>query len=132
MNPQLIRKPSHRKSKNVFSGAGIRLKRDGAPSGKRSRPETPLLKWKVDDKVKDTPKVYDSLNDDKSATEICRKITREKPVLISARKLAAGLWRLQVPEISSSAAGDGAINHQLGFQVFYIKNSDFDLICFDL
>ncbi|KAL8098633.1 uncharacterized protein LOC141683934 [Apium graveolens] len=113
MNPQLIRKPPHRKSRNGFSGAGLRLKRDGAPSGKRSRPETPLLRWKVDDKVKHTPKVNDS---DKSVTEVGRKIIREKPVLISARKLAAGLWRLQVPEISSSAAGDGAINHQLGFQ----------------
>lgn len=132
MNPPLIRKPPHRKSRNGFSGAGVRLKRDGAPSGKRSRPETPLLRWKVDDKVKDTLKVYDSVNDHKSVTEIGRKITREKPLLISARKLAAGLWRLQVPDISSGAAGDGASNHQLGFQVFYFKNSYFDLICFDL
>lgn len=133
MNPPPIRKPPQRKSRNGFSGAGVRLKRDGAPSGKRSRPETPLLRWKVDDKVKGTPKVYDSVNDDKSVTEVGRKMRREKPVLISARKLAAGLWRLQFPEVPSSVAGNGVSNHQLGFQVFDTKNySSFDLISFDL
>ncbi|KAK1360799.1 Actin cytoskeleton-regulatory complex pan-like protein [Heracleum sosnowskyi] len=115
MNPPPIRKPPHRKSINGFSGAGLRLKRDGVPSGKRSRPDTPLLSWKLHDKVKDTPKVYDSLHDDKSVTEIGRKMRREKPVLISARKLAAGLWRLQLPEVPGTAAGDVS-NHQLGFQ----------------
>lgn len=110
MNPPPIRKPPHRKSK-------IGLKRYAAPSGKRSRPETPLLRWKVDDKVKDTPKLYNSVNDDKSVTQIARKITTDKPLLISARKLAAGLWRLQLPELPTTAAAD-LTNHQLGFQVF--------------
>lgn len=100
--------PAHRTSKFGFSGAGLRLKRDGAPSGKRSRPETPLLRWKLHDKLKDSPKPRHSLTDDKSMVpDIGRKSRKDKPVLISARKLAAGLWRLQLPDVS---AGDGVSN----------------------
>lgn len=107
--------PAHRTSKFGFSGAGLRLKRDGAPSGKRSRPETPLLRWKLHDKLKDSPKPRHSLTDDKSMVpDIGRKSRKDKPVLISARKLAAGLWRLQLPDVS---AGDGAISGHLGAAV---------------
>ncbi|KAL1811465.1 uncharacterized protein LOC108227907 [Daucus carota subsp. sativus] len=115
-DPPPVRKPVNRKSRNGFSGAGVRLRRDGAPTGRRSRPETPLLKWKVDDKVKDTVKVHDSVDGDKSAADSGRKMRRDKPVLISARKLAAGLWRLQVPKSLGTEAEDGVSNRELGFQ----------------
>ncbi|KAK1391845.1 Actin cytoskeleton-regulatory complex pan-like protein [Heracleum sosnowskyi] len=110
--PSIIRKPPHRKPRTT--AAGVRLKRDGAPVGKRSRPETPLSKWKVNEVVKDAPV------EDNSVTELTRKNVRSKNnkggnVSISARKLAAGLWRLQLPEAPTSV-GDRLENEQLGLQ----------------
>lgn len=63
--PSIIRKPPHRKPRTT--AAGIRLKKDGAPVGKRSRPEAPLSKWKVNEVVKDVPV------EDDSVTELTRK-----------------------------------------------------------
>ncbi|XP_059662486.1 uncharacterized protein LOC132308425 [Cornus florida] len=108
LDSDLIQKPSYRKSpsrktKNAsFSGAGVRLKRDGAPAGRRSRPETPLLRWKLDDGKKDV-----DVKDERSLPEFGqksgRRARRGKEVLLSARKLAAGLWRLQLPEDASGS-----------------------------
>ncbi|KAM7504180.1 hypothetical protein LguiB_003084 [Lonicera macranthoides] len=103
----LSRHPPHRKTHRnpTFSGAkGVSFKRDGAPPGKRSRPETPLLRWKVDDgKEKRTF----SAKDEKPVPEFGRRIGRKPKggigeVVVSARKLAAGLWRLQPPEVSNN------------------------------
>ncbi|KAK2990012.1 hypothetical protein RJ640_004690 [Escallonia rubra] len=113
------RKPPHRKIRNPgFSGAGVKLKREGAPPGKRSRPETPLLRWKFDDgKQKDG-----SVKEEKLAPEAGRKIGRKVrkggEVVVSTRKLAAGLWRLQLPE-ATNKGGDWCSlpkKDQLGFQ----------------
>ncbi|XP_009627564.1 uncharacterized protein LOC107767834 [Nicotiana tabacum] len=92
--PFCSRKPPRRKTKN--SGTGVRLKRDIA-GGKKSRPETPLLRWKYNEDVNDNAAcTWDA---DKSTVELGRKSGRKVKTLVSARKLAAGLWRLQLPEV---------------------------------
>ncbi|XP_060187826.1 uncharacterized protein LOC132617000 [Lycium barbarum] len=97
-----FRKPPRRKIKNSGAGAGVRLKRDigGVPGGKKSRPNTPLLRWKYNEDVNDN---VCSLND-KSTVELGRKSGRKVKNLVSARKLAAGLWRLQLPEVPNIPA----------------------------
>ncbi|KAK6132943.1 hypothetical protein DH2020_033327 [Rehmannia glutinosa] len=91
-------KPPRRRKKTP--GAGVRLKREsGAPSAKRgSRPETPLLRWKFDEgNGKNNP-----VEEDKSSGEAGRKSGRRIRSVVSARKLAAGLWRLSLPEIQTN------------------------------
>ena len=82
------RKSLPRKARNLsFSGAGVRLRgREGAPSGRRSRPETPLLKWKFEDKG-----------------ESKKSSGRKLEVPVSARKIAAGLWRVHLLEVPTDA-----------------------------
>ncbi|KAG4961919.1 hypothetical protein JHK86_038787 [Glycine max] len=86
---------------------GTRLRRHG---GKRSRPETPLLKWKIHD---------DPLEDDQKSSvagsrrRTCRGAKKQAEVAVSARRLAAGLLRLHLPE---TATGDGrkGLEHKHG------------------
>ncbi|XP_055823742.1 uncharacterized protein LOC129892211 [Solanum dulcamara] len=100
-NPFCYRKPPRRKIKNSGT-AGVRLRRDitGAPGGKRSRPNTPLLRWKYNEDVNDNACTWE----DKSTVEVGRKSGQKVRTLVSARKLAAGLWRLQLPEIPNIPA----------------------------
>ncbi|KAI4306096.1 hypothetical protein L6164_029404 [Bauhinia variegata] len=86
---------------------GTRLRKNGFPNGRRSRPETPLLKWKIDDKERNNVVVDDDdpvEEDEKSVAECgrkaCRKGKKHREVAVSARKLAAGLCRLQLPEVA--------------------------------
>ncbi|KAL3639965.1 hypothetical protein CASFOL_014933 [Castilleja foliolosa] len=98
-NSDFPRKPPRRRTKAL--GAGVRLKREtGAPSVKRSsRPETPLLKWKFNEGCGE----YKSAEEDKSAGEAFRKCRRRTRSVISARKLAAGIWRLRLPDFDTNA-----------------------------
>ncbi|KAK6934454.1 hypothetical protein RJ641_034609 [Dillenia turbinata] len=112
---QTSKKPPRRKVKNaVFSGAGG-VKRDKAQGGKKSGgPATPLLKWKFND---GDFKVADEELPGKGR----RKARRENEATVSARKLAAVLWRFQSPpEIPAEAAASGSPslrrNEKLGFQ----------------
>ncbi|KAL3636769.1 hypothetical protein CASFOL_019068 [Castilleja foliolosa] len=92
------RKPPRRRTKAPV--AGVRLKREsGAPSAKRSsRPETPLLRWKFDEGCGG----YKSAEEDKSGGEAGRKkCRRSTKSVVSSRKLAAGLWRLRLPEFEN-------------------------------
>lgn len=106
-----------------------RQRRSGAPSGRRSRPETPLLKWKVEDRNKDRSGVVedDDFEDARCNSQVERETTRRKDRRkpsrpVSVRKLAAGLWRLQVPDAVSSG-GEKKRKEGLGFQVqFYFWN----------
>lgn len=84
------RKPPRRKAR--IPGVGVLLRREvGLSSVKRSsRPETPLLKWKVDEGNEKS----DSVENEKSSP----KVGRRAGEIMSARKLAAGLWRLHFPE----------------------------------
>ncbi|MFS7940684.1 putative protein BRANCHLESS TRICHOME [Helianthus anomalus] len=107
----ISKKQSSRKTRN--SGGGVRLKRDGVPAaGKRgSRPETPLLRWKfadgkeVDEDVKDVE--VESHKQVVVGRKSGRKMRRGGDVAtVSARKLAAGLWRLQPPDVGGTGAGE--------------------------
>jgi hypothetical protein len=89
-----------------------RLRRPGAPSGRRSRPETPLLRWSVDGGNRN-----DRVEEDQKSARECRRRTHRRgqdEVVVSARKLAAGLWRLQIPEVAAGAGGA-----RLGLQVSF-------------
>ncbi|XP_014505355.1 uncharacterized protein LOC106765295 [Vigna radiata var. radiata] len=86
---------------------GTRLRRHG---GKRSRPETPLLKWKIhEDPLEEDRK--SSLSGSRRRT--CRSAKKQTEVAVSARRLAAGLWRLHLPE---TVSGDGrkGLEHKHG------------------
>ncbi|PSR85338.1 hypothetical protein CEY00_Acc33328 [Actinidia chinensis var. chinensis] len=110
----LLPKPKpHRppRRKASCSAAGVRLRRDGAPSGRRSRPETPLLQWKFDDGVKEQ----------RPPPETSRESRRKRKVaVVSGRKLAAVLWRLLPPEVPPSTGhgekSDFPKKDRLGFQ----------------
>lgn len=72
----------------------------GAYGGRRSGPGTPLLRWKFD-------------NGDRQgevAPEVGGKGRRKKSCdgapAVSARRLAAGLWKLHLPEFASGG-GEG-------------------------
>ncbi|KOM25284.1 hypothetical protein LR48_Vigan86s000300 [Vigna angularis] len=85
------RRPSRRNPRTP-----ARLKRlAGTSAGKRSRPETPLSKWKIHGGVSGGGDPLEELDREKELPP---------PAAVSVRKLAAALWRLQLPE---TAAGDG-------------------------
>ncbi|XP_059664791.1 uncharacterized protein LOC132311085 [Cornus florida] len=103
------RRPPRRKTRNSgLSGDGVRLRIDGTPVGKRSRPETPLLRWKFKDGEKGVG-VKDESSPPEFGRRSARGVGRGAEVVVSARKLAGGLWRLQLPEV----AADGAERHCL-------------------
>lgn len=108
--PIFPRKPPRRKTKTP--GGGVRLKREsGAPSAKRSsRPETPLLRWKFDERNDKS----NSVEEEKSSGEFCRKSGRRNRAVVSARKLAAGLWRLRLPEFQTN------VGQRVGLQVVFL------------
>ncbi|XP_047949870.1 uncharacterized protein LOC125195727 isoform X2 [Salvia hispanica] len=92
-------KPPRRKTR-----PGVRLRREsGAPAAKRSsRPETPLLRWKFDEK-----NVAVEEEEDKSG-EVARP---SKRAAVSSRKLAASLWRLRLAELQDNV-GQGGVGLQ--------------------
>lgn len=107
----ISRKQVSRKSRNP--GGGVRLKRDGVgAAGKRgSRPETPLLRWKFNEGKQDEEEEKDveveSENLPDSGRKSGRKMKRGRDVAaVSARKLAAGLWRLQLPDVRVNGGGE--------------------------
>lgn len=104
--PSKAGKPPRRKSRG--SGNGVRLRKDSG--GKRSsRPETPLLQWKFDEVGVEDGNEFSK--EEKSPPEGGRRNGRKVRAVVSARKLAAGIWRMQLPEVST---GGG---ERLGFQV---------------
>ncbi|KAB2044328.1 hypothetical protein ES319_D01G082000v1 [Gossypium barbadense] len=94
--------------------------------GRRSRPETPLLKWKVEEREKERGKekgrgVEEELEDEVEEEENGgrrgggRGHRRKGAPKVSARKLAAGLWRLQLPETVTSSVAERR-SDRLGFK----------------
>ncbi|KAH1121117.1 hypothetical protein J1N35_004277 [Gossypium stocksii] len=94
--------------------------------GKRSRPETPLLKWKVEEREKERGKekgrgVEEELEDEVEEEENGgrrgrgRGNRRKGASKVSARKLAAGLWRLQLPETVTTSVAERR-SDRLGFK----------------
>nr|GMD53202.1 stress response protein NST1-like [Ipomoea batatas] len=107
----LQRQPSPRRTPRRrirSSGAGVRLRKDigggSAGTGRRSRPQTPLLRWKFNEDV-----VEDSVAEDGCPSNLGRKCHRKTRAAVSVRQLAAGIWRLQLPEVPSNG-------EKLGFQ----------------
>ena len=98
------------------------FRKNGAPTGRRSRPETPLLKWKTHEKGKND----DPLEDDENKSSAgfgggrAKGNKKQKEAVVSVRKLAAGLWRLQLPETTAVA--------RFGVQV--TRFGVFDFFCF--
>ncbi|XWS51871.1 hypothetical protein CRYUN_Cryun11dG0019200 [Craigia yunnanensis] len=86
--------------------------RVGAPVvGRRSRPETPLLKWKVEESDRWREKgggVEEVLEEEEDCGRRGGGRGRRKKgaSTVSARKLAAGLWRLQLPETVTPGGGE--------------------------
>ncbi|XP_048429272.1 uncharacterized protein LOC103951353 [Pyrus x bretschneideri] len=112
-----LHRPTTTRKKTRAPGS-VRLKRAGLPTGKRSRPETPLLKWKIDQGPEERQGHGERGRDQNAPEEERvdggrRKGRKGKEASLSARKLAAGLWRLQSPEMGSGVPGR---NGQLGFQ----------------
>uniref|UniRef100_A0A7N0TY40 Uncharacterized protein n=1 Tax=Kalanchoe fedtschenkoi TaxID=63787 RepID=A0A7N0TY40_KALFE len=106
---------------------GRRKVRTPKPIGRRSRPETPLLRWKFDDKEKEEVKEDDKEKEEEeevaaveSEKKCGRRALKKDAVMVSARKLAAGLWKLQ-PDVAAGTGREnrrvsGAVTGQLGFQ----------------
>ncbi|KAJ8763633.1 hypothetical protein K2173_003105 [Erythroxylum novogranatense] len=82
-----------------------RLKRVGAPAGRRSRPETPLSKWKIEDRVANVDDEK-SLKVEEEKKKCVGRGRRRSVTAVSARKLSAGLWRLQLPETEVDGVGE--------------------------
>jgi len=82
-------------------------------NGKRSRPETPLLKWKIHDKINDSIEEKEKPSSPaKLSRRTGRNVKKQTELGFSARRLAAGLWRLQQPEMVV-----GGNQKRFGFQV---------------
>ncbi|GLT62086.1 hypothetical protein SLA2020_347590 [Shorea laevis] len=94
-----------------------RVKRVGAQVGRRSRPETPLLKWKVEDRERGKERTGAVDDEDEGGGRRGSRSGRRRKgaTTVSARKLAAGLWRLQLPERVAIGGGERR-GDQLGFQ----------------
>ncbi|OMO80636.1 hypothetical protein CCACVL1_12837 [Corchorus capsularis] len=103
-----------------------RWKRVGAQVvGRRSRPETPLLKWKMEERERGRERggggasgeVEQELEEEEEGGRRGGGRGRRKKAAstVSARKLAAGLWRLQLPETVTAGAGEKR-RDRLGFK----------------
>ncbi|EPS58296.1 hypothetical protein M569_16519, partial [Genlisea aurea] len=88
------RKHSRRKTKNSVGGVRLRKESAAAPSVRRgTRPETPFIGWMTDERAR---KDADSV--DEKASTAAGSCRRSKST-VSARKIAADIWRLRSPEI---------------------------------
>lgn len=118
--------PSRWKSRNPGRpAAGVRVRRDASvPVGRRSRPETPFLRWKYNEGDNGVPLTGERLFPPDCNRRSGRKTScKEKVKAVSARKLAGVLWRMQLPETTAAIAGQDADtpclptkNSHLGFQ----------------
>ncbi|KAG1347353.1 hypothetical protein COCNU_06G011820 [Cocos nucifera] len=96
------------------ANAGARSRRDGgASSGRRSGPTIPLLRWNFDDADRSAEHPPES-----GSGKVQRKhqnVAGEAAPAVSARKLAAALWQLQLPEASGGCGDRGGA--RLGFEL---------------
>ncbi|KAE8680218.1 ubiquitin thioesterase OTU1 isoform 1 [Hibiscus syriacus] len=88
--------------------------------GRSSRPETPLLKWKVEEKEKGREKGCEA-EEELSEEEDGRRggsggRRRKGASKVSARKLAAGLWRFRLPETVAPGVPERR-SYQIGFKI---------------
>ncbi|XVE80385.1 hypothetical protein DITRI_Ditri14bG0135600 [Diplodiscus trichospermus] len=110
-----LRPTTKRKTRNS------RWRRVGAPVvGRRSRPETPLLKWKMEERERGEDKgggIEEELGEEEDGGRRggVRGRRKKEASTVSARKLAAGLWRLQLPE-KVAPSGRERRRDRLGFK----------------
>ncbi|XVF70676.1 hypothetical protein PTKIN_Ptkin11bG0181700 [Pterospermum kingtungense] len=115
-----LRPTTKRKTRNA------RWRRGGAAVvGRRSRPETPLLKWKTEERERGREKgggAEEELEEEevedgdrRGGGGGGRGRRKKKASTVSARKLAAGLWRLQLPETVTTGGGESR-RDRLGFK----------------
>ncbi|KAJ7963827.1 Actin cytoskeleton-regulatory complex pan-like protein [Quillaja saponaria] len=95
-----VRKNSQKHARQKPRTPVSRLKKNRASVGRRSRPETPLLKWKIHERERND----DPLEEDARSVPECGKRSGRKGKMrreetVSVRKLAAGIWRMQLPEV---------------------------------
>jgi len=119
---QLCPKPKTPKTTTRFK------KFKSSSNAKRSRPETPLLKWKIHDKNNEEKEKPSSPV--KLSRRTGRNVKKQTELGFSARRLAAGLWRLQHPEMVV-----GGSQKRFGFQVnfkpfwfFFLKKINKNII----
>ncbi|KAI6672704.1 hypothetical protein NL676_000610 [Syzygium grande] len=72
-----------------------------------SRPETPLLKWKTEDKERNILLVDSDEEEDNKSLPQAHRISRQRDALLSSRKLATMLWRLQLIGTNGDGGGGG-------------------------
>ncbi|XP_052208211.1 uncharacterized protein LOC127812005 isoform X2 [Diospyros lotus] len=96
--------PRRRTTDRGYSSAGERLHKEGnrAPAGKRSRPGTPGLRWKFGggEKCEEISLSEGRQLPAKFAGKSSRKV---REAVVSSRKLAAVLWRVQLPGMTVDA-----------------------------
>ncbi|KAL2619050.1 hypothetical protein AAZV13_08G281400 [Glycine max] len=102
-SPDSDLQPHRRASRRHPRTPASRLRLAGGHTGKRSRPETPLSKWKIHDGGRERNIIGGGGGGDPLEDHV-RKKEAPPHAAVSARKLAAGIWRMQLPE---AAAGDG-------------------------
>ncbi|XP_074567911.1 uncharacterized protein LOC141824505 isoform X2 [Curcuma longa] len=116
LRPARKPRPRRRTRGPVFPGvaAGTRPRKDGAAScGRRSGPNTPLLRWKFNEKLPQKA-------EDVMATEASPRSPPPKFTRVSARKLAAGIWSLRPMDSGGGACGGGEEGRRTrtGFEQF--------------
>ncbi|GMH25507.1 hypothetical protein Nepgr_027350 [Nepenthes gracilis] len=77
----------------------------GAPSGWRPGPPTPLLQWKFASE-QERDDVSNAAGD--KSVEVTPKERRKKGNVVSARKIGAAVWRLQLPDVGVPRGDHGA------------------------
>lgn len=122
-SPDMDLRPHRKTSRRKPRTPETRFKRSGTPAGRRSRPETPSSRLKIADDRERNHGGGDPLEElDRRKTE-----PPPPPPTVSARKLAAGLWRLQLPEL---AAGDHGTRGGLRLQVNFKPSLGSKIISF--
>lgn len=103
-----VRSPGFLSRKRVAAAAR-------AGGGRRSGPGTPLLRWKFDDADATAGKPKEVEEGRRRKTGRNRRNAGEGAAAVSARRLAAGIWQLRVPEVPGQMTRSPAGTH---FQPF--------------
>ncbi|KAL4201216.1 hypothetical protein AMTRI_Chr02g257530 [Amborella trichopoda] len=91
-----------KKQKGAFTGQRLRLRSDFPVAGKRTSPATPLLRWKLEDGLGHSGALPDSGEANGEKLQSNNGGGSKLGSGVSARQLAAGLWRLKSPENEAS------------------------------
>ncbi|KAK8971271.1 hypothetical protein KSP40_PGU015859 [Platanthera guangdongensis] len=94
---------TRRLRKHSFPRPGTYRRADSSSSrGGRSGPATPLLRWKFEDTGYSGKPPHDA---EGKTNQKSRNAWGRKEAIVSSRKLAAGIWHLQLMEVTGSRGG---------------------------